>query len=142
VAVPVADAHEIPQAAQLLVNGHVDVLFPISDNTINSSFEVLGRAADENRLPLFGSFLRSVEFGACAALGYDFYDMGYKTGQIVVRVLNGESPARIPIQTMDNVKTYLNLDAASSQGVIFPKAILDLADRIFRGPAGDAASSE
>ena len=135
-AVPVANAHEIPQAAQILVNEKVDVLFPISDNTINSAFEVLGRAAEENRLPLIGGFLRSVELGASAAVGFDFYDMGYKTGQLAVRVKNGESPARIPIQAMTDVKIHLNLEAAARQGVIFPKSILDGASKIMRSSSG------
>jgi putative tryptophan/tyrosine transport system substrate-binding protein len=138
VAVPVANAHEIPQAAQILVNEKVDVLFPISDNTINSAFEVLGRAAEENRLPLVGGFLRSVELGASAAVGFDFYDMGYKTGQLAVRVKNGESPARIPIQVMTDVKIHLNLEAAAKQGLIFPKSVLDGAAKITRSSSGDA----
>jgi putative tryptophan/tyrosine transport system substrate-binding protein len=132
VAVPVADVRAIPQAAQVLVNGKIDVLFPISDNTINPSFEVLGRAAEESRVPLVGGFLRSVDFGACAAVGFSFYDMGYKTGQLAVRVKNGESPGRIPIQSMTDVKINLNLDAAGKQGVSFPKDILDKAARILR----------
>ncbi|MGD1009408.1 MAG: ABC transporter substrate-binding protein [Candidatus Aminicenantales bacterium] len=145
VAIPVASAQEIPQSAQILVNAKVDVLFPISDNTINTSFDALGRAAEENRLPLFAVFLRSVEFGACAAVGYDFHDMGYKTGQVALRVKNGESPARIPIQFMTDVKVALNLAAAEKQGVVFPKEILARAVKIIRpapgtGPAGDSAS--
>jgi putative ABC transport system substrate-binding protein len=136
VAVPVADARAVPQAAQVLVNEKIDVLFPISDNTINPSFEALGRAAEESRVPLVGSFLRSVEFGACAAVGFDFYDMGYKTGQTAVRVKNGESPARIPIQFMTDVKVYLNLDAAARQGASFPKNVLARAAKIINPPTG------
>ncbi len=135
VAVPIANAYEIPQAAQTLVNSRVDALFPMSDNTLNSSFQALGLAAAENRLPLFGGFLRSVEFGACAALGYDFFELGYKTGQIAVRVKNGESPARIPIQAMEDIRVYINLDAAERQGVTFPQSILDSAGKILRGGA-------
>jgi putative ABC transport system substrate-binding protein len=140
VAVPVGSAHEIPQAAQVLVNEQVDALFPISDNTINSSFDALGRAADENRLPLIGGFLRSVEFGACAAVGINFYDMGYKTGLLAARVRNGESPAGIPIQFMTDVKIHVNLDAAAKQGVSFPKDILARASRIVRAASGAGSS--
>jgi putative ABC transport system substrate-binding protein len=138
VAVPVTGPHEINVSVQRLLNEKVDVLFPMSDNTINSSFEVIGRAAEESGLPLFGSFLRAVEFGACAALGYDFYDMGLKAGRIAVRVKNGESPARIPIQSMDDVRLYINPGAARKQGVVFPKSLLDRANRIVSAapPAG------
>ncbi len=136
--VPIADAHEIPQSADILVNEKVEVLFPISDNTINSSFEVLGPVADENHLPLFGGFSRAVEFGACAALGFDFYDMGYKTGRMALRVMHGENPARIPIQMMEDVKVFINLDAGARQGVVFSKEILARAGRVIRGSAGAA----
>jgi putative ABC transport system substrate-binding protein len=129
VAVPVRGPREIHASLQRLINEKVDVLFPMSDNTLNSLFDVIGRAAEENALPLFGSFLRSVEFGACAALGYDFYDMGVKTGRLAVRVKNGESPAGIPIQSMDEVKLYVNTAAAARQGVVFSKGILDRAAR-------------
>lgn len=129
VAVPVTGPHEIPAALQRVLNRRVDALFPMSDNTLNSSFDVIGRAAEENRTPLFASFLRSVEFGACAALGFDFYEMGLKTGRLAVRVKSGESPGRIPIQSMDEVRLYVNPSAAAKQGIALPRAVLDRASK-------------
>jgi len=140
VAVPVTGPSEIPRSLQRLLNKKVDVLFPMSDNTLNSSFDIIGRAAEENAVPLFASFLRSVEFGACAALGFDFYDMGIKTGRLAVRVKNGESPGRIPIQSMDTVKLYLNPGAASRQGVVFPKGVLDRMTRSVSSVFGAAVA--
>ncbi len=71
--------------------------------------------------------------------------MGYRTGQIVVRVMNGESPARIPIQSMSDAKVDLNLDAAAKQGVEFPGPVLRRAARIIRassapGPVPEAGN--
>jgi len=129
VAVPVTGPHEIPAALQRVLNQRVDALFPMSDNTLNSSFDVIGRAAEENRTPLFASFLRSVEFGACAALGFDFYEMGLKTGRLAVRVKSGESPGRIPIQSLDDVRLYVNPSAAAKQGIGLPRAVLDRASK-------------
>jgi len=140
VAVPVTGPTEIPRSLQRLLNEKIDALFPMSDNTLNSSFEIIGRAAEENATPLFSSFLRSVEFGACAAMGFDFYEMGIKTGRLVVRVKNGESPGRIPIQTMDRVMLYVNPEAAAKQGVILPKGILDRATRSVTITPGEAAA--
>jgi putative ABC transport system substrate-binding protein len=129
VAVPVTGPHEIHASLQRLLNEKADALFPMSDNTLNSSFGDIGRAAEETGLPLFGGFLRAVDFGACAALGFDFAEMGLKTGRLAVRVKGGESPARIPIQSMDEVKLYINPAAAAKQGVVFPKSVLDRAAR-------------
>ena len=140
VVVPVTGPTDIPRSLQRLLNEKIDVLFPMSDNTLNSSFDIIGRAAAENATPLFASFLRSVEFGACAALGFDFYDMGLKTGRLAVRVKNGESPGALPIESMDAVKLYINPEAAARQGVVFPKDLLERAARIVsQAPAGAAA---
>ena len=136
IALPVTGSHGIHGLVQGLLNEKVDVLFPMSDNTINSSFDVIGRAAEENGLPLFGSFLRSVEFGACAALGFDFYEMGYKTGRIAVRVKNGERPAQIAIQSMDEIKLYINTEAAEKEGVSFSKSLLNRVDKTVRVALG------
>jgi putative ABC transport system substrate-binding protein len=139
-AAPVTRPTEILRSLQRLLNEKIDILFPMSDNTLNSSFDIIGRAAEENATPLFASFLRSVEFGACAALGIDFYEMGLKTGRLAVRVIQGESPGQIPIQSMETIKLYLNLAAAARQGVTFPKAVLDRADRILNRPGAAGAA--
>lgn len=140
VAVPVTGPPEIPRALQRLLNGKIDVLFPMSDNTLNSSFDVIGRAAEENATPLFAGFLRSVEFGACAALGFDFAEMGLRTGRLAVRIKNGESPGRIPIESMETVRLYLNPAAAARQRVVFPPSVLARADRSVSRLPGEGAA--
>ncbi len=133
IAVPVANANEVWLSAQMLLNKKIDVIFPISDNTINASFESIGRIAEDNGVPLFGGFLLSTRLGACAALGWDFFEMGYKTGEIVVRVKNGEQPGGIPLQSMSRIRLHLNLVAAEKQGVEFADEIIQRADEVIRG---------
>ena len=72
----------------------------------------------------------AVEQGACAAMGWDFYEMGYEAGQLVARVLRGENPEDIPFHYMEHVLLYLNLLNAQKQGVNFPSKIIARADRI------------
>jgi putative ABC transport system substrate-binding protein len=132
IAVPVNNKSEVLLAAQLLMNKKIDVIYQISDNTINASFEAVSRVADENAIPLFGGALFSTSLGACAAMGWDFFDMGYKAGEIAIRVKNGENPADIPIQYMKEVKLHLNLNAATKQGVEFSEDVLKQADEILK----------
>ncbi len=128
--VPISSKREVLLSAQVLINKKIDAMYQISDNTINASFEAIGRVAEENKIPLFGGFILSTHLGACAALGWDFFDMGYKSAQIAIRVKNGESPENIPIQYMDKVRLYLNLNAAEKQGIKFSEDILKRADEI------------
>lgn len=131
VAVPVANPNEVLLASQVLINKSVDAIYQISDNTVNASFEVLGRLAEDNGIPLFGGFLYSTHIGACAALGWDFFDMGFKAGEIAVRVRGGESAGRIPFQSMTGVKLHLNLRTAEKQGVKFRPEILKRAAELW-----------
>jgi putative ABC transport system substrate-binding protein len=132
IAVAVNNKSEVLMAAQVLVNKKIDVIYQISDNTINASFEAVSRVADENAIPLFGGALFSTNLGACAAMGWDFFDMGHRAGKIAIRVKNGESPAGIPIQYMDKVKLHINLNAAEKQGVVFPEEVMTRADEILK----------
>jgi putative ABC transport system substrate-binding protein len=130
VAIPVANVNEVLLSGQILLNKKVDLIFPISDNTINASFEALGRLANENSVPLFGEFPLFTLQGACAAMGWDFFEMGYRAGEIAARVKNGEDPASIPIESMSRVRLHLNLDAARRQGVEIPPHVIGQADEI------------
>jgi putative ABC transport system substrate-binding protein len=130
VAVPIDNKSEIVHSAQVLINNKIDAIYQISDNTINTSFGAIGNVAEENAVPLFGGFVSSTQLGACAALGWDFFEMGYKAGEIAVRVKKGESLARIPFESMSKVKLYLNLDAAKKQSVKFSDRVLKKADKV------------
>ncbi len=137
VAVPVNNSSDILLAAQKLVNKRIEAIYQISDNTINASFETLGRVAEENGLPLFGGFLLSTRLGAAAAMGWDLFDLGQKTGALAVRVKDGESPGRIPFQVMTVLKLSLNPAAAARQGIEFAPDILKTADEVVSPGDGD-----
>jgi putative tryptophan/tyrosine transport system substrate-binding protein len=130
IAVPVANTSEVLLSGQLLLNRKVDLIFPISDNTVNASFESLGRLARDNAVALFGGSPLFTRLGACAALGWDFFDMGYRAGEIAFRVKNGEDAGLIPIQSMSRVRLHLNLAAAKTQGIGFPPQVISRADDI------------
>ncbi len=135
VTVPVTNASEVLLSTQVLINKNIDAIYQISDNTINATFEAVGEVASENGVPLFGGHPYSTRLGACAALGWDFSEMGYKAGLIAIRVKNGEDPAKIPFLYMSEVKLSLNLEAAQNQGILFSEDIRERADEIF--PSGE-----
>jgi len=56
--------------------------------------------------------------------------MGYKAGLIALRVMEGESPASIPIMNMNDVRLHINLEAAKNQGLQFPENIVRAADKV------------
>ncbi|HRD02154.1 MAG TPA: ABC transporter substrate-binding protein [Candidatus Saccharicenans sp.] len=128
----ISAAQDIVQAVQALVRQQVEVLFPVSDNTINANFDLIGQLAEANKIPLFAAFSTGAEFGACASMGFDFSDIGTRTADLVIRIKEGENPARIPFQYVDRVRFFINEEAAEKQGIKFPEMIINKADRLVK----------
>jgi ABC-type uncharacterized transport system substrate-binding protein len=129
---PISAAQDIVQAVQTLVRLQVEVLFPVSDNTINANFDLIGQLAEANRIPLFAAFSTGAEFGACASMGFDFTDIGTRTADLIIRIKEGENPARIPFQYVDRLSFFINEEAGQKQGIKFPDRMINKADRLVK----------
>lgn len=97
--------------------GKVDVICVPGDHNVVSSFEAVVRVAREAKTPLIASDTGSVERGAVAALGINDHDLGVQTGEIVVRILNGEKPGTIAPQTSSDLELFVNPKKAVAQGI-------------------------
>ncbi|WP_186671013.1 ABC transporter substrate-binding protein [Sporosarcina sp. BP05] len=113
----VATSADVKQAVDSLI-GKVDSMYIIKDNTVVSALETVTSAAYENKLPMMVGELDSVKRGGLAAYGFNYHDLGYETGQMAVKILNGESkPSELPVQVPKNLKFVMNEDAASKIGL-------------------------
>ena len=56
--------------------------------------------------------------------------MGAQTAKLVAKVLQGDKPAEMPIQTPDKIMLTLNLTAAKAIGLRLPLSVLERADRL------------
>lgn len=112
------------------LQGRVDVIYTSTDNNVVSAYESMYQAAVQTKIPLIASDTSSAERGAVAALGGDYYGMGRQTGKIVVRILKGEKPGDIASEKPQKTQLYVNLKAASQQGVTLPKEVIDSATKV------------
>ncbi len=119
---------EVQGAARALV-GRVDVIYVPTDNTIVSAFEAAVGVAEEAKIPLYAGDTDSVNRGALAALGFNYFDVGKQTGEIVVRVLKGENPGDIPVRVAAGTDLVINKKAAAKMGVTFPESITSRATK-------------
>ncbi|MBE2294861.1 MAG: ABC transporter permease, partial [Phycisphaerales bacterium] len=81
------------------------------------------RVGREAHIPVYSADTDSVERGTVAALGFDYYDVGRQTGQLVVRVLRGENPGEMAVERIKTLKLFLNPGAAARMGVVIPEAV-------------------
>jgi putative ABC transport system substrate-binding protein len=96
------------KAAALSLVEKVDVFFIGNDNTVVSGLEALIQACLDAKKPLFVSDADSVDRGALAAYAYEQRQMGQQTGEMVARVLKGETPSNIPVERAHDIKFFLN----------------------------------
>ena len=120
---------DVGSAARSLV-GKVDVIYTNTDNNVVSAYESLVKVGMDTKTPLVASDTDSVERGAIAALGIDYYQHGVQAGEVAVRILQGEAPGSIAPQKTGELSLYINPSAAAAQGVTLSQEFLDSAAKI------------
>lgn len=101
--------------------GKVDAVYFPNDNTAMAAVGAIALTALKHNLPVFANDSASVERGALAAVAYDRFAMGRKTGEIVVSILNGKKPQDIPVvydtpfEVVVNEKTLEQLNLSLPQ---------------------------
>jgi putative tryptophan/tyrosine transport system substrate-binding protein len=127
----VSNTAEVGSAAKSLV-GRADVIYVPTDNTIVSALNSVLQVGIQNKLPVFAGDNESVEKGAIASLGFNYRDIGKQTGKMVVRILNGEAPGAIAVESPSKVELVVNPKAAQQMGVKIPDAMLKDAAKVVK----------
>ncbi|MEW6357127.1 MAG: ABC transporter substrate-binding protein [Planctomycetota bacterium] len=130
--ISITNSNEVYQAAQVLTQRGIDVLWISGDNTALLAFEGIVKAASSARLPLVINDFEFMEKGALAACGIGWYEPGHAAGVLAARVLLGEKPSTMPMQNLAEKRIAVNFAAAETLGVAFPADVLKEA-RFFAG---------
>ncbi len=116
-------------AAKQLV-GKVDAIYCPIDNTIISAVESVVKVGMDAQVPVFAGDTDTVSRGAVAAVGYDYFDLGRQTGDIIVRILKGEKPGSIDVKMAKGTNLFVNPKMARKMGIKIPEAVLSRATKI------------
>lgn len=128
----IANSSGVYQAAKSLVDKCDAIYIPL-DNTVVSGLEAAIKVCRQNKLPIFSADTDSVERGTVAALAVDYYRMGLQTADMAARILSGNAtPAEMPVETLQNLRLFVNEKAAAGMGVTIPRQVLDRADKIIK----------
>jgi putative tryptophan/tyrosine transport system substrate-binding protein len=128
---PAPKSSDVQAAAKSLV-GKADVIFVPTDNTIVSMLDFVIKVGVENRIPVYAGDIDAVKSGAIAAIGFDYYSVGWQTGNIVVRILKGERAGTIPVEVVEETRLYVNTAAAAKMGVTIPEHVISQADKVIK----------
>lgn len=124
----VAAANEIQQATEAL--GDVDAIYVPTDNRVVEGIAALVQVAETKQIPVIAAEAGTVEGGAIATIGIDYFKLGYQTGEMAIRILEGDDPASTPVEFANEFSYLVNTGAAERMGATVPDAILEQADTI------------
>jgi putative ABC transport system substrate-binding protein len=127
---PINEA-EYRRAFDAMQRDHVDgVVIPA--DSMNYTYRVLlGRLAQQYRLPAICWFSGSVEAGAL--MSYAAFNLDEEARRLaaqVVEILNGGNPAEMPVFQETHFDLVINLKAAKELGLEIPAELIARADRL------------
>lgn len=124
--IPVSAQNEIrPTIAPVL--SQVDCLMFGPDSVASGAADLIVDLAAEQKKPVYSTDMISVGRGCLACVAPDYAGLGRRTGNYVLRILQGENTDKLPVTDFDEYKTYLNVDTAQRLGIEIPAAIRDSA---------------
>lgn len=124
----VAAIGEISQATEAL--GDVDAIYVPTDNMVVEGIAALVGVAETKQIPVIAAEAGTVEGGAVATIGIDYFKLGYQTGEMAIRILEGADTAATPVEFANEFTYLVNTGAAERMGATVPDSILEQADTV------------
>ncbi|MTI66603.1 MAG: ABC transporter substrate-binding protein [Firmicutes bacterium] len=115
----VTSTNEVSQAIGSLTK-KVDVLYAPTDQLVVSSMPIIVQKTIEGNIPIIASEKGSVKKGALATQGIDYYKLGYKTGEMAVKVLNGEDISKMSVGLPEKTEIFINEDSLRALSIEKP----------------------
>ncbi len=128
---PVANSGEVLQAAQALAEKRVEAFVKIGDYATIQGFGSIAKVGLEKKIPVYSVDADDIKLpGTLATIGWTYHADGYAAGKLAVRVLKGESPAKIAFEPLTKTDLLLNRGTARAIGVTLPESLLKRATQV------------
>ena len=120
-----ADSNDLSSVCQNAANEN-DALYVPTDNTVAANTGIVDGICRPAKKPVFAG-----EEGICsgcgvATLSISYYDLGYTTGEMAVKILNGEADiSSMPIEYTDVTKKY-NKTICDELGLTVPEGYVEI----------------
>lgn len=112
----ITNSSELLQASQSLIE-KADAIFTPTDNTVASAMPVLSAEAQKAGIPVYTGADSLVADGGFATVGVNYKVLGRQVAAMVKKVVDGENISNIPVETLSEYATIINLTTADKIGV-------------------------
>jgi putative ABC transport system substrate-binding protein len=121
----VANSGEVLQAAQVLAEQNVEAFVKIGDYATIQGFGSIAKVGLEKKIPVYSVDADDIKLPGClATIGWAYFDDGYAAGKLAVKVLKGESPAKMAFEPLTKTELLVNKATAAAIGVTLPEQLL------------------
>ena len=136
----VVNTNEVYQAVSAICQRQIDVLWITGDNTMMQAFDAVVKVCREHNVPIVVNDNDFVKDGVLAGVGVSWDATGYRTAPYVARILNGESPANIPIENYVEELVTINEADVKRFGLTIPASYRKAAEEGLKSSIGGASS--
>ena len=127
----VANSGEVLQAAEALAQKKVQAFVKIGDYATIQGFASIAKVGLKNKIPVFSVDADDIKLpGTLATLGWSYYDDGVAAGELAVKVLKGESPAKMALLPLSKIDVRLNKTTAKEIELEIPESVLKSANEV------------
>ena len=108
----------------------VDAIYIGTDNTAASSIQSISKVALREKIAIVAADIDIARSGGLIGFGFNYYQIGRATGELVVQILKGASPSELETKILgqDSLILFVNTDIAEEIGIEIPQSVLDLAN--------------
>jgi ABC-type uncharacterized transport system substrate-binding protein len=128
--VAVASTSDVADAALALTGRGVQVITQISDNATGSALGAIATAATKSKIPLFGFISTALKDGAALVVARDYRECGEIAARLALRIMQGESPARIPFMPLGRSSLIISKGNSAKFNLQLSPALLKRADKV------------
>jgi len=126
----VKGAPGLADALATLKRDHPDAFFVFPDPLMFGNRNSIVDFANKNSIPALFGAREFVEAGGLMSYGSDYPAMFRRAGNYVGRILNGESPADLPVERPTKFDLIINLKTAKAFGFEIAPMLLARADEV------------
>ncbi len=116
----ILDSNNVKAAAESLM-AEVDMVFVPTDNIISSTMETVKQVSIKHKVPVFGGSTEMIAVGGLYNYGTNYEELGRQTARMLVRVLKGEKPENIAVESPEKLELHTNQEMADALGIDISK---------------------
>ena len=102
----------------------------IPDSLFTSRREQLGALASRHAVPAIAPYREFAAAGGLMSYGTNVTNLFRQVGVLTSRILKGEKPADLPVQSATKYELVINLKTAKALGIDVPSSLLARTDNV------------